>query len=251
MEMTSFDVDSLFTNIPFDDTINICTDKLFQNPKILVNGTCKNDFCYLLNLATKDSLFTFNSKLYIPVNGVAMGCPISPILANIFFSHHEETWLNACPIEFIPTLYRRYPDNFFFSYHLNLLTRFQNMFFKHWNINFSGKHEEPGSQFVKKTVNLLLAFNESQHLPVMKIAFQRTKKRLLCKLLHRSFRKCCDSKTFRSEIDHLKTMFRTNNHNHLLVRVIKSFPTNFYTPKVIYSERKTKCPFLKSEFVNI
>ena len=77
--MTSFDVDSLFTNIPFDDTINICTDTLFQNPKILVNGTSKNDFCYLLNLATKDSLFTFNSKLYIPVNGVAMGCPLSPI----------------------------------------------------------------------------------------------------------------------------------------------------------------------------
>ena len=29
--MTSFDIESLFTNIPLEKTINICDDKLFEN----------------------------------------------------------------------------------------------------------------------------------------------------------------------------------------------------------------------------
>ena len=29
--MTSFDIESLFTNIPLEETINICVDKLFEN----------------------------------------------------------------------------------------------------------------------------------------------------------------------------------------------------------------------------
>ena len=29
--MTSFDIESLFTNIPLEETINICVEKLFEN----------------------------------------------------------------------------------------------------------------------------------------------------------------------------------------------------------------------------
>ena len=47
--MASLDVDALFTNIPLDETIDICVKKLF---KTLVKGISKNDFRDLLNLAT-------------------------------------------------------------------------------------------------------------------------------------------------------------------------------------------------------
>ena len=50
----------------------------------------KNDFCDLLNFATKESFFMFNNKFYVQVDGVAMGSPQGPILANIFLLHHEE-----------------------------------------------------------------------------------------------------------------------------------------------------------------
>ena len=85
--MASFDVDALFTNIPLDETIDICVKKLF---KTLVKGIPKNDFRDLLNLAAKESFFTFNNKFYIQVDGVAMGSPLGPILTNIFVSHHKE-----------------------------------------------------------------------------------------------------------------------------------------------------------------
>ena len=90
-------VDALFTNISSDETIDICIKKLFSNPETLMKGISKNDFRDLLNLATKESLFTFDNKFYIQVDRSAMGSPLGPVLANI--ENHEENWLNRCPIK--------------------------------------------------------------------------------------------------------------------------------------------------------
>ena len=38
----------------------------------------------LLLLCTKHVHFTFNGDIYIQLNGVAMGLPLEPLLANIF-----------------------------------------------------------------------------------------------------------------------------------------------------------------------
>ena len=61
------DIDASFTNISLDDTTDVCIKKLFHTQEILVKGISKNDFHHLLNLATKESFFTFNSKFYIQV----------------------------------------------------------------------------------------------------------------------------------------------------------------------------------------
>ena len=111
--MASLDVDALFTNIPLDEIIDICINKRLKTPDIMVKGISKNDF---RDLATKESLFTFNNKFYIEVDGVVMGPPLGPILANIFLSHYEENWLNKCHIEFKPSFYRRYVDDLFCTY---------------------------------------------------------------------------------------------------------------------------------------
>ena len=88
--MASLDVDALFINILLGETIDICVKKPFKTPDTLVKGISKNGFRDLLNLATKESFFTFNNKFCIQVDGVAMGSPLGPILTNIFVSHHEE-----------------------------------------------------------------------------------------------------------------------------------------------------------------
>ena len=72
--MGSLDVDSLFTNIPLEETIDICTNTLFENME-KVEGLSKIEFKELLSLATKESYFIFNGKLYKQVDGVAMGSP--------------------------------------------------------------------------------------------------------------------------------------------------------------------------------
>ena len=69
--MGSLHVDSLFTNIPHQETINICAETLFENTE-REEGLSKIGFKELLSLATKESYFIFNGKLYKQVDGVAM-----------------------------------------------------------------------------------------------------------------------------------------------------------------------------------
>ena len=57
--MRSLDIDSLFTNIPLEETIDICTNTLFENMK-KEEGLPKIEFKELLSLATKESYFILN-----------------------------------------------------------------------------------------------------------------------------------------------------------------------------------------------
>ena len=40
------------------------------------------------------TLIIFNGVYYSQVDGVAMGSPLGPTLANLFLAYHEEKWLN-------------------------------------------------------------------------------------------------------------------------------------------------------------
>ena len=55
----------------------------FKESKI-VDGLSKTEFKELSSLATKDSHFIFNGTLYKKIDGVAMGFPLGPTLANAF-----------------------------------------------------------------------------------------------------------------------------------------------------------------------
>ena len=110
--MGSLDVNSLFINIPLDKTIDICINQLFENTDT-VEGFTKSELKQLLCLATKESYFIFNGLLYKQTDGVAMGSPLGPSLANAFLSYHDKNWLNSCPQRFKPFFYRLYVDDIF------------------------------------------------------------------------------------------------------------------------------------------
>ena len=74
LNMASLDVDSLFTNIPLDEIIDIFTDSLHKDDKNTPKIP-KNVFRNLLDVATKESIFIFNNKFYEQIDGVAMGFP--------------------------------------------------------------------------------------------------------------------------------------------------------------------------------
>ena len=81
--MASFDVVSLFTNIPLIETVEICLDKLFSNSDKVHNLT-REDLKKLIIFAAQENHFIFNNNIYDQVDGVSMGSPLGPILANIF-----------------------------------------------------------------------------------------------------------------------------------------------------------------------
>ena len=61
--MGSLDIDSLFNNIPLEETVDICTNTLFENTE-RVDGLSKIEFRKLLSVAIKESNFIFIGKLY-------------------------------------------------------------------------------------------------------------------------------------------------------------------------------------------
>ena len=110
--MASFDVKSLFTNIPLDETIDIIINKCFASATHY-HAISRDQFRDLLNLSVKNCHFLFDGVLYKQVDGVAMGSPLGPLFANIFLSFHEKSWLADCPSLFKPIFYRRYVDDCF------------------------------------------------------------------------------------------------------------------------------------------
>ena len=95
--MASFDINSLFTNVPLEETIDINVKKLFGRKKKF-KGFTKEEFRKLLCFAVKDSFFLFNGCYYEQLDGVAMGSPLGPTLANIFLCHWEEIWIKKMPL---------------------------------------------------------------------------------------------------------------------------------------------------------
>ena len=87
--MVSFDVESLFTNIPTQETINIILDRAYKDNATEYYGLKKETLEKLLIICTQQSHFQFNGKYYDQIDGVAMGSPLGPLFANIFMDEFE------------------------------------------------------------------------------------------------------------------------------------------------------------------
>ena len=109
--LVSLDVVSLFTNVPVDETIDICVDLLYNSEDRSPPKIKRDDFKELLTLAVKDNCFVYNGHLYVQKDGVAMGSPLGPVLANIFLCSLEKKYFEKH--EDFPMYYRRYVDDTF------------------------------------------------------------------------------------------------------------------------------------------
>ena len=113
--MTSFHIESLFTNIHLNETINICVNNLFGFKK-RVKGLLKKDFKQLLTFSVQSSYFVFKNLYYLQVDGIAMGSPLGSTLAYLFLVNYESKWLKDCPVQFTPKYYRRSFDDIFLPF---------------------------------------------------------------------------------------------------------------------------------------
>ena len=97
----------------------------------------------MLQLAVKESVFVFDNQLFRQIDGVAMGYPLGPTLANLFLCFHENKWLSQCPSEFKQIKYNRYVDDCFLIFkskeHATKFLDYLNS--KHKNISFTSEYE--------------------------------------------------------------------------------------------------------------
>ena len=87
--MTSFDIESLFTNIPSQETIDLCVENLFQD-RAHVDNLSKDSFRELLTRTMSESLILFDQQFYKQHDGVATSSPFGSTLANVFLCYQEK-----------------------------------------------------------------------------------------------------------------------------------------------------------------
>ena len=78
----------------------------------------------------------FDNKLYKQIDGVAMSSALGLTLVKAFLCHYEKIWLDECPTQFKPAVYRRYVSDIFVllksKEHLKRYVNYMNS--KHKNI---------------------------------------------------------------------------------------------------------------------
>ena len=78
----------------------------------------------LLNLCTKSIHFTFGGNIYVQNDGVAMGSPLVPVLANIFMVELERsvipTLMDKMSIDYVLKMLNGFHRNIQFTYQVEI-----------------------------------------------------------------------------------------------------------------------------------
>ena len=244
--MASLDVESLFTNVPVAETIEIIINKIFTEPDTLFHNFNKTDFKKILELAVLDTPFLFNGIAYKQVDGMAMGSPLGPTFANIFMCAFEEQLLDNCPLSFYPLFYRRYVDDTFALFRTqdaaNSFKELANV--KHPNIKFTIEHEQDN----KLAFLDILVFREHDHFNTSifrkhtftglgsnfySSCFNNFKLNSLSTLLHRATMLTSNWPAFNNEIEFLHRYF-TNNcfPSNLFFKQVNKILANMFIPTI-------------------
>ena len=111
-QLVSFDVCSLYTNVPVQEAIDTCSDLLYSG-KYKEPPVSKETFTKLLKICTSDVLILTSDGYYRQTDGLAMGSPPAPLLANGWLNRHENDLKGDA------VLYHRYMDDIVRDIHVN------------------------------------------------------------------------------------------------------------------------------------
>ena len=109
-KFVSFDVESLFTNVPLDFTVQIILNRIYKD-KLLNTNIRKSTLKKLILDACRKTIFSFNDTLYQQLDGVAMGSSLGPVLANIIMTELESKIIKPLIDKNIIKFYCRYVDD--------------------------------------------------------------------------------------------------------------------------------------------
>jgi peptide-methionine (R)-S-oxide reductase len=105
--IVTFDVSSLYTNIPHDEGIMAVGEFMSKFTDVNTTKMLQD----LTQLILESNVFEFDGQLYIQLHGTAMGSKFAPSFANLYMNWLEQTHLPNAPIK--PLVWRRYIDDVF------------------------------------------------------------------------------------------------------------------------------------------
>ena len=161
--MDSFDVKSLFTMVPIEDSLTIIKDRLSVDKELEERTSLSvDDICSLTEMCLRSTYFRFKDDFYEQKDGTAMGSPMSPVIANIFMEDFEQTAITTADLS--PKLWLRYVDDTFVLWQHG--TEHLDEFLKHPN----GLHHR--IQFTMEKEN-------NQKIPFLDVLVERRENKLL------------------------------------------------------------------------
>jgi hypothetical protein len=226
MAMCSFDVRSLFTNVPLQEVLDICINELFAH-ETYVRGIQKEVMQELLTFATTDVEFSFNDVAYKQVDGVAMGSPLGPILANIFVGYLEEKLFRTTEP---PIIYVRYVDDVFamFKTKQDSVLFLEQLNSLHPSLQFTCEHEVDCKLpfldvLIERTPDRFITSVyrkptfSGQYIRWSSFCTKRRKLNLIATLTHRA-KKICSEDRLPQELDSIRSLLATNGYPHSVVQ---------------------------------
>ena len=109
-KLISFDVKSLFTNVPLRKTVNVILDRVYKDNAIQTNLK-KRTLKKLINDTCSKTAFSYNNTIYEQIDGVSMGACLGPVLANIIMTELEKVVVGELIQKGLVKFYARYVDD--------------------------------------------------------------------------------------------------------------------------------------------
>ena len=261
--LVSFDVESLFTNVPTIETINIILDLAFKDGVTIFHELTREELKQLLTICTRESHFQFNGEYFDQVDGVAMGSPLGPLFANIFMSNFERKHMSALR-ELGVKQWLRYVDDVFASLgsreQADTILAFLNE--QHPNIRFTIEHEECDrlpflDTCVVRRVNKYSTTIYRKktftgvYLNWTSLTARRYKISLIRCLAERIWRICSEEKERHAELAKLKIILERNEYPaDVIDRSLSKFLENKARQVIAPEPEKPVKRFLKLPYVN-
>ena len=219
-KIVSFDLKSLFSNVSLDQTVSIILNRIYNNREINTD-TSRSEMKELLYLCTKNVHFSFDNNIYIQNDGVAMGSPLGPILANIFMAELERSVIPGLANKL--DNWRRYVDDTICNKKVDsidyVLSKLNNF---HRNIQFTVEVEKEGrisfldvlmirdknnieTTIHRKPTNNNIYLNWTSHAP------NKWKMGTLRTLVRRAYDICSTNEHLQNELSHINKVFHEQN----------------------------------------
>ena len=237
--LASLDVESLFTNIPVDETINIIIQEVYNHPSLPPLEIPAESLRNLLKICTTKTPFKSpNGDIYLQTDGVSMGSPLGPTFANFYAGHIENKVFTEKP-HLKPEIYCRFVDDSFlvikkFSELEILKQEFENCSCLKYTYEIESCKKIPfldvmvtRSADSVKTAVYVKPTSNGECMNFDSICPKRYKIGVIKTLLHRSYSICSDFQTFYDDVQRIKQMLVNNNFPNFIVdKTIKTFIDN-------------------------
>ena len=235
-ELISFDVVSLYTNVPVDEAITRCAELLYggryQKPPV-----SKETFIKLTELCSLNVLMLTPRGYYRQKDGLAMGSPPAPYLANGWLSQFDDRIRGDAKV------FGRYMDDVLRNIKVaQIESKSKEINDFHPNLKFTYEREDKGSipfldmrilhsgdkltsTWYTKNTDTGLTMNYHALAP------SRFKKSNVTGMVHRIHRACSTPEHFKESLEKAKLLLRKNQ-----------YPPSFYEPIIKKTIEKISKP---------